>query len=150
MGKGPALGPLGVNVMAIVNKINELTKDFMGMRVPVKVIVNIETKEFKVEVGTPTTAALIIKELKVPKGAHQTGKETIGNLPLEKAIKIAVLKKKKLRTQELKKAVKQILGTCVSMGVNVEEKSPKSMQKVIDDDAYAPLFKKYKEMWVKA
>ena len=32
---GPALGPLGVNVMAVVNKINELTKDYAGMKVPV-------------------------------------------------------------------------------------------------------------------
>ncbi|MFI5421598.1 MAG: 50S ribosomal protein L11, partial [Nitrososphaerales archaeon] len=38
---GPALGPLGVNVMAIVKEINELTKDYAGMRVPVKV--NVET-----------------------------------------------------------------------------------------------------------
>jgi len=52
---GPALGPLGVNVVAIVNKINELTKDYSGMKVPVKVTVDPETKEFEVSVGTPTT-----------------------------------------------------------------------------------------------
>ncbi|MHC1590127.1 MAG: 50S ribosomal protein L11, partial [Candidatus Hecatellaceae archaeon] len=48
---GPALGPLGVNVPAIVSKINELTSDFSGVKVPVKVIVDIDTKEFEVEVG---------------------------------------------------------------------------------------------------
>ena len=56
---GPALGPLGVNVMMIVNKINELTKDYAGMKVPVKVAVDPETKEFEVSVGTPTASALI-------------------------------------------------------------------------------------------
>jgi large subunit ribosomal protein L11 len=47
---GPALGPLGVNVMMIVNRINELTKDYSGMRVPVKVTVDLDTKEFEVTV----------------------------------------------------------------------------------------------------
>ncbi|MEM3815943.1 MAG: 50S ribosomal protein L11, partial [Candidatus Bathyarchaeia archaeon] len=59
---GPAIGPLGVNVVAVVNKINELTKEYSGMKVPVKVIIDPETKSFEVEVGIPTTAALIIKE----------------------------------------------------------------------------------------
>ncbi len=47
---GPALGPLGVNVMMIVNKINELTKDYAGMKVPVKVIVDPDTKGFEVTI----------------------------------------------------------------------------------------------------
>jgi len=69
---GPALGPLGVNVMAIVNKINELTKDYSGMKVPVKVIVDPDTKAFEVTVGTPTASALIVSELKVEKGSGYT------------------------------------------------------------------------------
>ena len=55
---GPALGPLGVNIMAIVNKINELTKDYAGMKVPVKISVDTEDKTFEVTVGTPTASAL--------------------------------------------------------------------------------------------
>jgi len=66
---GPALGPLGVNVLAIVNKINELTKPYSGMKVPVKIHVNVDTKEFEVEVGVPTTSALIVKELGIEKGS---------------------------------------------------------------------------------
>ena len=57
---GPALGPLGVNVMQIVNRINELTKAYAGMKVPVKVIVDVEDKSFDVEIGTPTTSALLV------------------------------------------------------------------------------------------
>ena len=38
---GPALGPLGINTMAVVGKINELTKDYAGMKVPVKIAVNV-------------------------------------------------------------------------------------------------------------
>ena len=63
---GPALGPLGVNVAQVVAKINEQTKDLNGMQVPVKVIVKSRT-EFEIEVGTPPTSALIIKEMGVEK-----------------------------------------------------------------------------------
>ena len=77
---GPALGPLGVNVMNIVQKINELTKDYSGMRAPVKVTVDSETKEFDVEVGIPTTSALIIKESGVPKGSGTPHESYVGNL----------------------------------------------------------------------
>ena len=56
---GPALGPLGVNIAGIVAEINTKTKDFEGMKIPVKVIVDTSTKKFRVEVGSPSTSALI-------------------------------------------------------------------------------------------
>lgn len=139
-----------MNLMAIVNKINELTKDFAGMRVPVKVTVNVETKEFTVEVGTPTTAALIIKELKIQKGSGQAGREIVGNLSLEQVVRIALVKKRQLGTKTLKKAVKQVLGTCLSMGVNVEGKSPKVVQREIDEGVYDELLSKYEDEWREA
>jgi len=129
--------------MAVVNKINELTKDFAGMRVPVKVIVDVEKKTFEVEVGTPTTAALIVKELKVQKGAGQPGRENIGNLSMEQVIKIALTKKEDIKAKTLKGAIKSVLGTALSMGVLVENKSPKDVQKEIDKGAYDDLIKKY-------
>lgn len=147
MGKGPALGPLGINVMAVVGRINELTKEFAGMRVPVKVTVNIDTKEFTVEVGTPTTAALVIKELRIKKGSGQAGKDIVGNLSLEQVIKIALVKKNQLKSKTLKKAVKQVLGTCLSMGVNVEGKSPKVIQREMDEGVYDNLLAKYEDEW---
>ena len=51
--------------MAIVTKINELTKDYAGMKVPIKISVNTEDKTFEVTVGTPTASALIVAELKL-------------------------------------------------------------------------------------
>ena len=89
---GPALGPLGVNVLAIVNKINEVTKDFAGMKVPVKITVNTETKEFEVTVGTPTTSALIVSELKIEKGSGTPKTEKAGDLTMEQLIRIAKAK----------------------------------------------------------
>ena len=58
---GPALGPIGVNVLQVVNAINEKTKDFPGMKVPVKVEVDSDTKQFTVEVGVPPTGSFNTK-----------------------------------------------------------------------------------------
>jgi len=134
--------------MAVVNKINEVTADFRGMRVPVKVIVDLDTKTFEVEVGVPTTVALIIKELKAEKGAHQPGRESIGDISLESVVKIAITKKSDLRSHSLKGAVKQVLGTCVSMGVLVNGKNPKDVQREIDEGVYDDLLRKYEKEWV--
>lgn len=65
----PAIAPLGVNVGQVVAKINEVTKEFMGVKVPVKVIVDTATKTFEVEVGSPSVSSLIKKEANVEKGA---------------------------------------------------------------------------------
>ena len=125
---GPALGPLGVNVPAIVAKINELTADFSGVKVPVKISVDIETKEFEVEVGIPPTVALIVKELGVEKGSGNPKAEKIGDLTMEQVKKIARVKLGQSYAKTLKSAVLEVLGTCVSMGVTVEGKDPKEVQ----------------------
>src|SRR6266700_3498989 len=89
---GPVLGPLGVNVLQIVNKINEITKAYAGMKVPVKVIVDTEDKSFEVEVGTPTTSALIVKELGIEKGSATPNTAKVGDLSPQQIIKIAEMK----------------------------------------------------------
>ncbi|MEM1539884.1 MAG: 50S ribosomal protein L11 [Candidatus Bathyarchaeia archaeon] len=137
---GPALGPLGVNVMAVVNKINELTKDYAGMKVPVKVTVDPETKTFEVSVGTPTASALIVSELKIEKGSGNSKAQKVGNLTMQQLIRIAKIKRPELLSKTLKSAAKEILGTCVSMGVTVEGKDPKEVMREIDEGIYDKIF----------
>lgn len=139
---GPALGPLGVNVLAVVNKINELTKDYSGMRVPVKVVVDPETKQFEVQVGTPTTSALITSELKIEKGSGAPNKDKVGNLTIEQVIRIAKIKKPELLSKTLKAAAKEILGTCVTMGVTVEGRDPRDVIRDINEGKYDEIFAK--------
>jgi large subunit ribosomal protein L11 len=138
---GPALGPLGVNVVAIVNKINELTKDYAGMKVPVKVLVNPDDKSFEVSVGTPTVSALIVSELKIEKGSGTPKANKVGNLSMEQAVRIARLKIPQLLAKNLKLAVKEVLGSCVSMGVTVEGKDPREVQKEIDEGNFDEMLK---------
>jgi large subunit ribosomal protein L11 len=139
---GPALGPLGVNVMMIVNKINELTKDYAGMKVPVKVAVDPETKEFEVSVGTPTASALIVSELKIEKGSGTPSTAKVGNLNMEQVLRITKIKHHELLAKNLKVAAKEILGSCVSIGVTVDGKDPREVQREIDEGKYDEIFSK--------
>lgn len=139
---GPALGPLGVNVMLIVNKINEVTKEYAGMKVPVKVTVDPDTKEFDVTVGTPTTSALIVSELKIEKGSATPHSAKVGNLTMEQVLRIAKIKRPEFLAKTLKSAVKEILGSCVSMGVTVDSKDPREVQKEIDSGKHDETFTK--------
>jgi large subunit ribosomal protein L11 len=139
---GPALGPLGVNTMAVVTKINELTKDYAGMKVPVKVAVDVENKTFEVTVGTPTASALIVSELKIEKGSGTPNTEKVGDLTMEQVVRIAKVKRPQLLASTLKGATKEMLGTCVSMGVTVEGKDPREVQQEIDEGNYEELFGK--------
>jgi len=137
---GPALGPLGVNVVQVVNKINEVTKDYAGMKVPVKVSVDPEDKTFEVSVGTPTASALIVAELKIEKGSRTPNTVKAGNLTMEQMVKIAKIKGPQLLAPDTKNATKELLGTCVSIGVTVEGKDPREVQKEIDAGNYDNLF----------
>ena len=137
---GPSLGPLGVNIVAIVNKINEVTKAYAGMKVPVKIAVDPEDKSFEITVGTPTASALIVAELKIEKGSGTPNSVKVGDLTMEQIVKIAQIKGPQLLAPTTKKAAKELLGTCVSMGVTVEGKDPREVQKEIDEGNYDKLF----------
>lgn len=116
---GPALGPLGVNINGIVAEINEKTKAFEGMKIPVKVMVDTGTKKFRVEVGSPSTSALILKELGIPNGAK--GKEAVaGNITIDQVKKVAKSKENGMYGNTFADKVKQVLGTCLSMNITCE------------------------------
>ncbi len=121
---GPALGPLGVSTDAVVKEINEKTKDFAGIKLPVKIIVDTTTKKYRIEVGTPPTSALILKEAGVQKGAKAKG-EIVGNITLEQAKKIAESKAARIYGNSLNDRIKQVLGTCKSVGVTCDGQDPR-------------------------
>ena len=137
---GPALAPMGLNVMAIVNDINEKTKEYSGMRVPVKIIVQVESKTFAVEVGIPTSSALLAKALGVEKGSGVPNTEKVGNLNMDQLVKIANTKIDQSYATTIKSTVKELLGTCVSMGITVENKEPKDLFAEINDGKWDESF----------
>jgi large subunit ribosomal protein L11 len=137
---GPTLGPLGVNVIQVVNAINEKTKAFVGMKVPVTLTIDSKTKAFEIKVGTPPTSALILKEVKVEKGSGSPKATKVGNLTVQQAIKISEMKKDSMLGKTKKERFKEVVGTCVSMGVTVDNKEPKQVIKEIEAGGYAGVF----------
>jgi large subunit ribosomal protein L11 len=136
---GPSLGPLGVNVKAIIDKINEQTAAFKGMQVPIKVIVD-DKKQFTITVGTPPTSALIIKEAGIQKGSGTPNTLTVGNITAKQAIKIAKMKQGDTLAKSLKSTVKEIVGSCVPLGVTFEGLKPKEAIAAINSGKFDPEF----------
>ncbi len=137
---GPALGPLGVNIMEVINAINEKTKDFEGMKVPVTVVVNTDTKKFEIEIGIPSAAALIMKEAGIQKGSGSSGSEWAGDVPMDAIIKVANTKLEKSYASSLKSVAKTIIGTCLALGVKIEGKTPKEITAEINEGKWDEKF----------
>jgi len=177
---GPSLAQFKVNIGKVIQDINEKTKDYEGMKVPVKIIIDDVTKEYKIEVGTPPVSSLIRKELGLKKiapekkeeeseaaeaeegektekkevkrveeetkpeaAAEETPKEEepkerviVGNLTMDQCVKISKMKRDSLLAKDMKKAVKEIVASCVSMPITVENKNPKEVLKDIDEGKY--------------
>ena len=137
---GPALGPLGVNIMEVIKAINDKTKDFEGMKVPVTVVVDSDTKKYEIEIGIPSAAALIMKEAGIQKGSGLSGTEWAGDVTMDSIVKVANTKLEKSYASSLKSVAKTIIGTCVALGVKVEGKTPKEITVEINDGKWDEKF----------
>ena len=137
---GPALGPLGVNIMQVISAINEKTKEFEGMKIPITVVVNTDTKEYDIEVGIPSAAALIMKEANINKGSGASGTEWVGDITIDSVIKVAKAKLESSYTSSLKSITKTIIGTCMALGVKIDGKTPKEMTAEINDGKWNEKF----------
>ncbi len=133
---GPALGPLGVNVGQVVSEINKKTALFQGMQVPVKVSVDTLSRAFTVSIGTPPTSALAKKEAGIEKGSGNPLMDKVADLRIEQIIKIAKMKDTQLLGKGLKSKVKEIIGTCNSMGILVEGKPAVDAIKMVNNGAF--------------
>jgi len=133
---GPALGPMGLNIGKVVGEINELTKEFAGMKVPVKILIEPKTKEYTITVGTPPTSALILQELGADKGPGDREAGSSVSMTMEQALKVARMKNTALMGRTLKDQVKEVLGTAVSLHILVDGKDPREVQKLINEGQY--------------
>ena len=140
MKPGPAvsqqLGPLGINLGKVISDVNSATQGFAGMKVPVEIDVNAKSKTFEVKVFSPPVAELIKKEIAAEKGSGTPHNVKVGNIALERIISIAKTKMPNLLAKDLKSAVKLIAGTCVSLGVLIDNKEAKEIELDIDAGKY--------------
>jgi large subunit ribosomal protein L11 len=129
---GPALGPTGLNIALVIKAINDKTSAFNGMQVPIKIIYDASDKTFDITVGTPPVSALLKSEGKIEKGSGSAKLDKVGDVRIEQIIKVAKMKGDSLAGKTLKDKVKEVIGTCVSMGVLVQGMDPKLAIKEVD------------------
>jgi large subunit ribosomal protein L11 len=126
--------------MEVIQAINDKTKDFEGMKVPVTVIVNTDTKKYDIEIGIPSAAALIMKEAGIQKGSGASGSTWVGDVTLDSVIKVANTKLEKSYASSLKSVAKTIIGTCLALGVKIEGKTPKEITAEINEGKWDAKF----------
>lgn len=146
----PKLSAYKLNVGEVFSKINQMTKDFAGMEVPVKIIIDKQTRKYEIEVGLPPTSSLLKKEAKIEvskitKEEAEKGKKYVANIPFESVLKVTKIKEKDLDGKDIKAKIKQVLGTCVSLHFTVDNKGPKEVIKEVDAGKYDEIIKKYFE-----
>ncbi len=140
MQPGPALsqklGPAGINLGQVISKVNEVTKDFKGLKVPVELDIDMSTKEFDVQVFSPPVSELLKKEFGIGKASGAQKKIQVANASIEQIISVAKQKMSNLLAKDLKAAVKSIVGTCTSLGILVENKPATEAGIEIDEGKY--------------
>ncbi|PSQ61603.1 MAG: 50S ribosomal protein L11 [Halobacteriales archaeon SW_8_66_22] len=136
---GPELGPTPVNVQAVVQEINDQTEAFDGTEVPVTITYE-EDGSFEIEVGVPPTAELIKDEAGFETGSGEPHEEFVADLSVEQVKQIAEQKHPDLLSYDLKNAAKEVVGTCVSLGVTIDGENPREFKQRIDDGEYDEIF----------
>ena len=137
---GPSLGPIGVNIMEVIAAINEKTSEFKGMKIPVTVTVDSDTKKWEIEVGIPSASALLLKEAGIQKGSGTSGTEWVGEVTADSITKVANVKLESSYATSLKSVAKQIVGTCGSLGIKIEGKTPKEFTVEVNEGKWDSKF----------
>jgi len=140
MAPGPVLsqklGPIGINISQVIQKVNDSTKNFNGLKVPVELDIDPSTKTFDVKVFSPPVSELLKRELGIAKGSGMQKKITPYNASIEQIISVAKTKLPNMLARNLKTAVKMVVGTCGSLGVLVENKIAVEVEREIEEGKY--------------
>lgn len=117
---GPVLGQAGINIGEFVNQFNDQTREQMGEIVPA--VINVyDDRSFDFVLKTSPASRMILKAIGAEKGSGKTPNSRAGTITRAQLEEIAEKKMKDLNASSLDAAVKTIIGTCKSMGVEVAE-----------------------------
>jgi large subunit ribosomal protein L11 len=116
---GSALGPHGLNIMDFCKAFNAKTAKQEGLIIPVVVTVYSD-RTYSFITKTPPAAVLLKKAANIAKGSGEPNKTKVGKVSMKDVREIAQLKMPDLNASDLDAAVKIVMGTARSMGVEVE------------------------------
>jgi large subunit ribosomal protein L11 len=117
---GPSLAPHGINLMMFCKEYNARTAQQAGYIIPAKITV-FSDNSFTFTLGTPPTAQLIRKAAGVDKGSGQPNRNKVGKVNKKQIREIAEMKMKDLNAIDIDGAIKQVMGTARSLGIDVVE-----------------------------
>jgi large subunit ribosomal protein L11 len=116
---GPTLAPYGMPIMEFVKQYNAQTQAQVGSVVPAEVTIYSD-RSFTFVLKTPPTSELLKKAAGVEKGSGTAGRAAPIKIPADKIRQIAEIKLKDLNANSLDQAIKVVLGTARSMGMEAE------------------------------
>jgi len=128
----PKVGPLGLNPKKVGEDIQKATLDWKGLKVTVRL--TIQNRQATVEM-VASASSMVIKGLKEPIRDRKKGPKNVkhnGNLTLDQVIEIARVMRPRSMSRTFPGTVKEILGTCHSVGCTVNDLSPTELMKQID------------------
>jgi large subunit ribosomal protein L11 len=125
---GPALGQRGINIMEFCKAFNAKTQE-MEQGAPCPTVISYyQDKSFTMEIKTPPASYFLKKAAGLkpvgkrnrPKGAVQPGRETVATVSVKQVREIAEAKMKDLSANTVEEAMKIIVGSAKSMGIEVK------------------------------
>ncbi len=119
---GPALGQHGVNIMEFCKAFNARTQDQQGLIIPAVVTVYAD-RTFTFITKTPPAAVLLKRAAKIAKGSGEPNKLKVARVSRDQVKEIAEIKMPDLNAKDVEAAMRIIVGTARSMGIEVEERT---------------------------
>ncbi|MCW1950927.1 MAG: 50S ribosomal protein L11 [Octadecabacter sp.] len=117
---GPALGQRGINIMEFCKAFNAKTADLEPGAPCPTVITYYQDKSFSMDIKTPPASYFLKKAAKVKSGAKTPSREVVGTVTTKQVREIAEAKMKDLNANDIEGAMKIILGSARSMGIEVK------------------------------
>ncbi|MEK6557725.1 MAG: 50S ribosomal protein L11 [Candidatus Margulisiibacteriota bacterium] len=115
---GPALGQHGVNIMEFCKAYNERTKAMGDQVIPV-IITVFDDRSFEFILKTPPVSDMLKKACKVEKGSGEPNKKKVGSVTMAQVREIAEIKLKDLNTVSIDSAMRTVMGSARSIGIEV-------------------------------
>lgn len=115
---GPALGQHGVNIMEFCKAFNAQTQGQQGVIIPVQITIYAD-RSFSFVLKTPPASYLLKKAAKLDKGSAEPNRNKVGKLTKAEIEEIAKLKMPDLNAKDLEGAMRIIMGSARSLGIEV-------------------------------
>jgi large subunit ribosomal protein L11 len=117
---GPALGQRGINIMEFCKAFNAASQNFEPGAPCPTIITYYQDKSFTFVIKTPPASYMIKKAAKLKSAAKLPGRETVGSVSLKQVREIAESKMVDLNANDVEGAMKIIIGSARSMGIEVK------------------------------